>query len=172
MMGRVALHTDFTLPPGNGDVIERLRLTGEFDVGAARFTDRGVQDKLTGMSARARGLDPDEKADNVVSDLNGKFRLASGVLHFTDLAFGIPGATVQLQGSYGLRTEALAFDGELRMQATISQAAGGGLKSVFLKLVDPLFKRKGAGAVVPLRISGTRAQPKFGVDIGRVLKRK
>jgi uncharacterized protein involved in outer membrane biogenesis len=172
MIGRVALHTDFTLPPGHGDVIERLRLTGEFDVDAARFTDRGVQDKLSGMSARARGLDPDEKADNVVSDLNGRFRLASGVLHFADLAFGIPGATVQLQGSYGLRTEALAFEGELRMQATISQAAGGGVRSVFLKLVDPLFKRKGAGAVVPLRIGGTRAHPKYGVDIGRALKRK
>jgi hypothetical protein len=38
------------------------------------------------------------------------------------------------------------------MQATISEAAGGGLKSVFLKIVDPLFRKKGAGAVLPIRV--------------------
>ena len=73
----------------------------------------------------------------------GRFTLAAGVLSLSALKFQIPGAAVQLDGTYGLRSEALEFDGTLRMQATISQAAGGGAKSVFLKIVDPLFKKEG-----------------------------
>ena len=72
----------------------------------------------------------------------------------SDLTFAIPGATVNLQGTYGLRSEAIAFDGTLRMEATISEAAGGGMKSVFLKLVDPLFRNRNAGAVVPIKVTG------------------
>jgi len=171
MIGRVALHADFTLPTGEEDVIERLRLAGEFDVGSARFTDPTVQQKLAGLSHRARGRDPeDERAHNVVSDLSGRVRLANGMLALTDLSFSIPGARVQLHGTYGLRTEVMAFDGTLAMQATISQAAGGGLKGFFLKIVDPVFRRKGAGALLPIRIRGTVDNPQFGLDVGKVFK--
>jgi hypothetical protein len=79
---------------------------------------------------------------------------------------------VHLAGTYGLRSEALAFDGTLRMDATISEAAGGGAKSFFLKLIDPLFKKKGAGAVLPIRVRGTREQPKFGLDVVKALTPK
>ena len=58
------------------------------------------------------------------------------------------------------------------MQATISEAAGGGALSVFLKVVDPLFKKKGAGTVLPIRVRGTREQPKFGVDVMKALTPK
>jgi hypothetical protein len=170
MVGRVGLETDFELPPGEADVIEKLRLAGTFDVDAAKFTDAGVQRKLSGMSHRARGRDPDEKAENVVSDLKGRFTLKNGSLSFADLAFGLPGALVRLHGSYGLRSEALAFDGTLRMEATISEAAGGGIKGFLLKAVDPLFRKKGAGALVPIRVRGTRAKPEFGLDVGKVFK--
>ena len=60
------------------------------------------------------------------------------------------------------------FDGTVRMKATVSQAAGGGVKSVLLKVVDPLFKRDGVGAVLPITIRGTRSDPKVGLDFGRV----
>jgi hypothetical protein len=171
IVGAVALHTDFTLPPGEGDVIQRLRLAGEFDVSKAQFSDPKVRQKIAGMSARARGLDPEQdKIENVVSDLNGKFRLHNAVLSFSELSFAIPGATVQVAGDYGLKSEELAFDGTVRMKATISQAAGGGLKGVLLKIIDPIFRKKGAGAVVPIRIKGTVDNPKVGLDVGRVFK--
>jgi hypothetical protein len=172
MIGNVALHTGFLLPPGEADVIQRLRLDGQFGVRQAEFTDPKVQQKLGGMSQRARGIDPeDAKADNVVSDLKGTFKLGNGTLSFSQLSFAIPGAIVELTGDYGLRHQALAFEGTLRMQATISQAAGGGMKSVFLKLIDPLFKKKGSGAVIPIRIAGTADDPKVGLDVGKVFKR-
>ena len=172
LVGRVALETDFDLPPGDRDVIEKLLLSGKFGVAAATFTDPAVQKKLSGMSHRARGRDPDEKADNVVSDLSGTFKLKDASLSFSDLSFGLPGATVRLHGSYGLRSEAILFDGTLRMDATISEAAGaGGMKGFFLKLVDPIFRTKGAGALVPIRVRGTREKPEFGLDVGKVFKK-
>ena len=170
-MGKVALHTDFDLPPGDRDVIDKLLLNGQFDVDAAKFTNEGVQQKLAGMSHRARGRDPDEKAENVVSGLSGKFALKDGSLSFPDLAFAMPGATIRVHGSYGLRSEAIAFAGTLRMDATVSQAAGvGGVKGFFLKAVDPIFRKKGAGALVPIKVGGTREKPAFGLDVGKVFK--
>ena len=105
-----------------------------------------------------------------MSDLSGRFALKDGSLSFSDLSFGLPGALVRLHGSYGLRSEAIAFEGTLRMDATISEAAGGGLKGFFLKAVDPVFRKKGAGALVPLKIGGTRDKPQFGLDVGKVFK--
>jgi hypothetical protein len=172
LVGRVRLQTDFELPPGDRDVIEKLQLAGTFDVDDAKFSDAGIQKKLSGMSHRARGRNPDEKAENVVSDLSGRFRLKDGSLLFSDLSFGLPGALVRLHGTYGLRSEAIALEGTLRMDATISEAAGrGGIKGFLLKAIDPIFRKKGAGAVVPLRIGGTRDKPQVGLDVGKVFKK-
>ena len=107
-----------------------------------------------------------------MSGLSGTFKLKDGSLSFTDLAFALPGAKVQLQGSYGLRSEAIDFAGTLRMDATISEAAGGGVKGFFLKAIDPLFKKKGAGALIPIKIGGTKDKPEFGLDVGRVFNSK
>ncbi|WP_433966158.1 hypothetical protein [Tunturiibacter gelidiferens] len=35
-----------------------------------------------------------------------------------------------------------------------------------LKPVDPFFKKDGAGAVIPVKVSGTKSAPKFGLDLG------
>ena len=109
--------------------MDRLEVSGEFGVAEARFSDGGVQTKISDMSERARGLKPEEHAENVASNLRGKFRLDTACSPCRTDSFGIPGATVQIGGTYGLETESLEFDGLLRMQATISQAAGGGVKS-------------------------------------------
>jgi len=172
LVGRVVLRSEFHLPPGEPDVIERLELKGQFDVAAATFTDRKVQGKLADMSRRARGLDEDASAGNIVSNLGGTFGLKNTVLRFSTLSFSLPGAQVRLRGSYGLRSEAIEFDGTVRMEATISEAAGGGVKGFFLKMVDPVFRKQGAGAVIPIKIRGTREQPSFGLDVGRVFKSK
>lgn len=172
LTGRLGLHADLNLPAGPQDVMDRLQLAGEFDVAGARFTNATVQAKLSDLSERARGLDPDKNSQKVASNLRGRFRLDHTVLSLRDGRFDVPGATVQIGGTYGLASEALEFDGTVRMRATVSQAAGGGLKSVLLKIVDPLFRRDGAGAVLPIRIRGSRNEPKFGLDFRRALKRE
>jgi hypothetical protein len=46
-----------------------------------------------------------------------------------------------------------------------------GIKSILLKPLDPLFHRDGAGMVLPIKITGPRAQPKFGLEVGRIFRR-
>jgi hypothetical protein len=171
LTGRIVLQTDFHLPPGEGDVIQRLELQGQFNIDDARFAPQ-VQQRLAGLSRRARGLEETEKTGRVETDMSSAFRLRRSALALSNLTFAIPGAVVQLNGAYGLKSEQIDFDGTLRMDATISQAAGGGLKGFLLKAIDPLFRKKGAGAVVPITIRGTKDDPRFGLDVGRVFKRK
>jgi hypothetical protein len=37
--------------------------------------------------------------------------------------------------------------------------------SFLLRAASPFFRRKGGGAEIPVKISGTRSEPKFGLDI-------
>lgn len=172
MTGALVLHSDLNLPAGPQDVMDRLELAGEFEVANATFTNKQVQAKVSDLSERARGLDPDEHSGMIASNLRAHFRLTGSVLSLHDAAFAVPGAVVQVSGTYGLASEALQFDGTVRMKATVSEAAGGGVKSVLLKVIDPLFKRGNAGAVIPIRIRGSRSDPKIGLDLGRTLKRQ
>ena len=142
MSGRLALQTDFLLPPGKEDVVDKLRLAGSFDLVSGQFRDPKVQEKLGGMSARASG-EPGAPPDRVATDFEGRFKLADGTLSLAALKFRIPGAAVHLDGTYGLRSEALAFDGTLRMQATISEAAGGGVRSVLLESRGSVLQEEG-----------------------------
>jgi hypothetical protein len=150
--------------------MERMHLRGQFDIAGVRFNSKDVQTRISDMSERARGLDPHENASNVASDLRGDFTLARNTITLHDATFGIPGAQVRVAGTYGLRNEALQFDGTVRMRATVSQAAGG-TKGLLLKVVDPIFRKDGAGAVIPITIHGTRTEPKYGLDMGRIFGR-
>ena len=92
------------------------------------------------------------------------------MLRLPGLRFSVRGARVDLDGRYTLRSQALDFAGALRLDAPVSRTVTG-FKSILLKPIDPLFRRNGAGTLLPIRISGTVDQPDFGVDMKRVLKR-
>jgi hypothetical protein len=89
---------------------------------------------------------------------------------FPYLSFGVPGGQVLLRGNYGLRSEQLNFRGELRLQVKLSQTTHG-IKSLLLKPIDPLFRKKGAGTALPIKVEGKRSSPRFGLDVGRLLHR-
>jgi hypothetical protein len=170
MTGGLRLNTKFVLPPGDRDVVEKLRLDGAFSIDGGRFTDPGVQSRINELSARARGRKTAEvKARRAESDFSGRFQLADGILKLPQLTFDVPGALVELDGRYALRPGTLDFAGNLYMDAKVSQTVSG-YKSVFLKIVDPLFRKNGR-TVVPLKISGTREKPEFGMDVKRVFTR-
>jgi hypothetical protein len=167
MVGSLALRTKFELPPGPPDVVDKLQLDGQFAIGDGRFTNAEVQQKINELSRRARGQKIAATApERVESDFTGRFVLRDGSLRLQRVTFNVPGAVVDLSGRYGLRTETLAFSGNLFMDAKISQTTTG-VKSLLLKIVDPLFRKNGR-TVVPLRVSGTRNRPSFGLDFGRV----
>ena len=170
MTGALQLSTHFVLPPGENDVVDRLRLNGRFSMAHAKFSDPDIQSKIVELSHRGRGRRAEETKEPVASDFKGLFVLGSGRLELTQLMFAVPGAQVRLAGSYGLKRETLAFKGNLLMEAKVSQTVSG-FKSLLLKIVDPLFSRDGGGSSVPIKIEGTRNDPKFGLDMGRVFKR-
>jgi hypothetical protein len=169
MTGALRLGTKFDLPPGDRDVVDKLRLDGHFSIGGGRFTHAGVQRRINGMSARAQGKTGDSAAaPGVASDFSGRFALGNGVLGLERLTFNIPGALVELTGQYALRRETLAFAGNLFMDAKVSEVTTG-WKSVLLKMVDPMFRKNGR-TVIPLKVNGTRNDPSFGMDVRRVFK--
>jgi hypothetical protein len=166
LVGPVQMRANILVPAEKGKkVIDKMKLRGEFGLNDAKFTDASVQQKLIGLSRHGQGKDIDEPVGEVVSDLKGKFAVDNATVRFSELTFGVPGAVVSLAGNYGMRTEQLDFQGELRLQAKLSEAVGGGVKGFFLKAVDPFFKKRGSGTVLPIKITGTRKEPKFGLNL-------
>ena len=53
----------------------------------------------------------------------------------------------------------------MRTDAKVSQMVASRWKSLLLKPVDPFFKKNGAGAEIPVKITGTKSAPKFGLDL-------
>ncbi len=175
MSGAIRLKTTFVLPPGDVDVVKRLRLEGDFHLSGARFTNPDVRDKIIELSRRASGKVGDKAAEmdpaRVSSRFDGQFKLGGGSLNIPDVTFDVPGAIVQLDGRYDLEPETLDFKGTLFMDVKVSETTTG-FKRLLLKLVDPLFKRDGGGSAIPIRIAGTRNGPSFGLDKGRVFSHK
>ncbi len=170
LVGDVTLKSRISLPPGKGSVRERLVLDGTFGLDQSRFTGAAVQAKLTELSQRSQGKDQDERAARVLTSLSGKFRMASSVLHLRGVTFQVPGAVVNVDGAYDLVTSELDFLGTLRMDASVSKAVGG-MKSIFLRPFDWMFRRGQAASVIPITITGSVKQPDIGISIRRVLTR-
>lgn len=171
MMGTLTLRTKMQLPPGEGEVVNRLRLEGQFSVQSGRFADDGVQRKIADLSRRGRGEPEAPITDRVFSNLQGSFVMRDGVLRLPTVTFSVEGAQVALAGTYDLNRETLDFAGTLRLQAKPSETVTG-FKSLLLKLVDPLFKGKDAGTILPITMQGTTDAPKFGVDVKRALTKR
>jgi hypothetical protein len=170
MNGLLHLTTKFVIPPGTRSIVDKLLLDGRFAIQHGRFTDADVQKKVNELSRRASAhVDEEPTTHTVGSTFQGRFTLRDSRLTLPTVTFDVPGALVELHGQYGVKREDIAFDGNLYMDAKISQTVTG-FKSLLLKAIDPWFRRNGK-TVVPLRISGSRAEPKFGVDVGRVLRR-
>ena len=172
MRGAVGVKTSFVIPPGPGDVVERIALEAQVRIDDARFTVPSVQSRINELSARGRGdakrAEAAKQGPAVASDMSVHARLKQGVLTLTPVTFRVEGASVRLIGSYGLQSERIDLRGAAVLDAKVSQTMTG-WKSWFLKLADPLFRHKGGGSEVPIAISGTREQPKFGLDVKRAI---
>ena len=156
------------IPPGKGPVHERLRLDGQFDLEDVVFTDGKVQDKIEVLSLRGQGRPQDLKtADpaSVRSTMEGEFHMANAIIHLPDIHYTVPGADIELHGTYPLEGF-MHFQGTARMQATVSKMVGG-WKGWLLRPADRFFKKNGAGTEVPIQIRGPHDQPEFSLDFGR-----
>jgi hypothetical protein len=166
MTGGVEMKTKLSLPPGDADVANRLKLIGNFRVPAGRFTNDKVQDRLDSLSLRSQGKPRLAQQDldvKVPTDLQGTFRLDDGVLAFSTLHFLIPGTHADFTGQYSLDGNTFDFHGKVKLDAKLSQMTTG-WKSILLKPVDPFFSKNGAGTELPFKVTGTRDEPHFGLD--------
>jgi hypothetical protein len=168
MTGFVRLKTKFDLPPGEPEIDNRLKLAGTFQVSGAHFTNEKIQAKVDALSMRSQGkpkLAEDNIPDNVHSNLEGTFNLSDGLISLPQLQYQIPGTQVDLTGTYSLDGNQFDFHGKARMDAKLSQMVTG-WKSILLKPADRFFSKNGAGTEIPVKITGTKSEPHFGVDFG------
>jgi hypothetical protein len=166
MTGAVAFRAKLIVPPGDIDIAQKMKLDGQFTATSAHFANADTQERINKLSHRGEG-DPKAPPDETVaSDFAGQFNLDHAIATFQDLSFTVPGVHVALQGSYGLTDEAIDFHGTAKLDAKLSQTTTG-FKSFLLKAVDPFFKKDGAGAALPIKVVGTRDDPKFGLELRR-----
>jgi hypothetical protein len=169
MTGGLRLQTKFKLPPGDVDVVKKLQLDGRFAIGRGRFTNAGVQRKINELSDKASAKGNDDEVAAVSSDFTGRFKMQRGVLALPSVTFDVPGAVVELAGQYAMQSETIDFAGNLFMDAKLSETQTG-WKAMVLKIFDPLVRKNGK-TVIPLKISGSRNDPHFGVDVKKVVTR-
>jgi hypothetical protein len=170
MRGGITLATSLVIPPGDVDVVHKIQLKGSFKILRGQFASDTVQDKVDELSRRGRGEPENERVQNVVADFGGSFALQNGQLDLPKFQFSVEGARVALGGNYRLPTQQLDFEGALLLDAPLSKTTTG-FKSLLLKVFDPLFRKQGAGTMLPIVVSGTVNQPSFGLDKGRLIGR-
>jgi len=164
MNGSTTITAKLEIGEGERDIMQRMTVDGQFGVANAHFTSPSVQEKIDSFSRRGQGRPEDNDIENVVSGLAGNFRMAQGSIDFSKLSFKVTGASVQLSGTYALEAGQIDFHGKLFLDAKLSQTTTGA-KSFLLKAVDPFFKGKQGGSEVPIKITGTKDHPTYGLDL-------
>ncbi len=164
LTGSMNFRTQVMVPPGKRPFIERVKLQGDFGIDAASFARSTTQEKVDNLSQLAQGEKKNDDPASVVENLKGHVVLNHAIATFSDLSFSVPGALAHLHGTYGLLTQQVNLHGTLQLDNKLSKGSKG-VKSVLLKSVEPLFKKKNAGEIVPIRIGGTFSHPSYGLDV-------
>jgi hypothetical protein len=169
MTGRLTMHSKLNIPPGKESVARKIELKSTFNLREIHLTNPKTEDKLDELSLRAQGRPKDAKpgAADVHSTMSGDFIMRFGRIDFSKLDYTLPGATIQLAGHYGVTGDQFEFAGDVRTQAKLSQMVASRWKSWLLKPVDPFFHRDGAGALIPIKVTGTKDDPSFSLDLHR-----
>ena len=162
--GELNFSAQVLVPPGKRSFIERVNLQGEFGIDAASFVRSTTQEKVDNLSQLAQGEKKNDDPASVVENLKGHVVMNHAIATFSDLSFSVPGALAHVHGTYGLLTEQVNLHGTLQVDDKLSKGSKG-VKSVLLKSVETLFKKKNAGEIVPIKIGGTFSHPSYGLDV-------
>jgi len=169
MQGGLQLTAKLDLPPGEGTVAQRMHLKGRFNIRNATFSNEKIQRDLEQLSLRGEGEPKEAKTakeeglHSVESQLQGNFDLGEAKMTFAGLDYSVPGAEIALDGVYSLDGKQFDFHGKARLKAKLSQMVTG-WRSLLLMPVDPFFAKHGAGTEIPFTVTGTKGDPKFGLD--------
>jgi len=163
MEGFINMKSSIDIPPLTTKVKQKLVLDGTFDLKDAKFLKSTIQDQIDQLSRRGQGQPKNQEIDQVISKMQGSFRLENQIMTFRSLAFEVPGAAVSVAGNYDLAHDKLSFHGALKLNAKLSQTMTGWKRWV-LKPADPFFAKNGAGTYLRIKIDGEAHHPKFGLD--------
>jgi hypothetical protein len=122
------------------------------------MTDQETEKSLTDFSHRAEGKQDSDSSDesttaDTLSSIKGPALIQDGIASSNRLTFRIPGAQADLRGTFNFHSKVVHLVGNLRMDTDISHATTG-FKSFLLKPLAPFFKKKHAGALVPIAVIG------------------
>jgi AsmA-like protein len=166
--GITSFRAHVTVPPEGKPFEQEVMLTGDFGIEEQRFTKPNTRKEVENLSERARGQKPNEDDDDdpagVVTNLKGHVELRNGVATLSNIAFTFPGGTAQGHGTFNLRSQKIDFHGTLKTDAELSKM-NSGIKSVFLKPFDAIFKKKPKGSEIPVKLTGTYEHPEPGLEI-------
>lgn len=172
LTGTVAFNATFHLPPGPAHVHQRMQIDGTLHITDAHFTSQNVQGKIMQLSLRGQGhpdeiktTDPASIDSTITSDLH----IANGLITLPNLIYTVPGAAIDMNGTYLLDGGALNFSGSAKLDAPISKLIGGKLGK-FLQPADKYLQREGAGTFIPIHLTGNREDPHFAIDFNQLLK--
>lgn len=172
MRGPIELRAHVVLPPEDRKFLARVRIDGDFSIRRGRFSKPLTQAKLNDLSARARDESKQAEQDasgapeEALTNLRAHVAMRDGAARLSAVRFQVPGAAAAGGGSYNLLSKRIDLRGEVKMDATVSEAAGG-IKSVILKPFNFLFRRKNssAGAILPVAVTGIYPRPRFQVGL-------
>jgi hypothetical protein len=164
MSGNVTFQARAEIPPGPEKFLEKVKLRGGFGIAAGTFSKPSTQEGVNKLSAGARGEKAPADPETVLTDLTGQVDLRGGTARFADLSFGVPGASARMHGAYNLMDGKVDLRGQMQVDSKISNTESGA-KAFLLKVMEPFFKKKKKGEIVPVRISGTFHHPTFGLDL-------
>jgi hypothetical protein len=114
--------------------------------------------------------------DRVVMALNERFasqvELGSLRLSLVPLRLALQrvGRHRATGGLYNLHRELIDFRGDLLLNARLADMTSS-VKSLLARIAQPLFRGPNGGTRLPIRITGTRSQPSFRLDVRRVFRR-
>jgi AsmA-like C-terminal region len=164
MSGEITLHARVELPSGGERFLRRIHLQGNFGIGAGKFSKPSTQEQVDKLSAGARGeKDPVDPA-TVLTNLTGQVEFSQGTATLEDISFGVPGASARMRGTYDLIAHKIDLHGQMQLDSKISNTTSG-VRSLLLKVMDPFFKKRKKGELLPVRVLGTYEHPSFRLAI-------
>jgi hypothetical protein len=169
MSGAFTFSGHAEIPPGPEPFLRRLKLTGDFGVAGGKFANARTESDLTRLSdsSHQSNEQPSEQpAGNVLSDLKGHGVAENGMATLSNVSFTIPGAKTWIHGTYGLIDYKVDLRGTLLTTGSPSKATTG-FKSLVVKVITPLFKKKHEQKLVPIKLTGSYSKIDAALDLGR-----
>jgi hypothetical protein len=148
--------------------LDALQANGKFEVKDGHFQPP-IQKKTNEMSARASGKkikSGTEPPEAPVENLSSDVEIHNGVAHLSSTYFQVPGARARVEGTYKLDNSQVDLHGNLWTDASLSDNTTG-IKGMLVEPLDPLFRRKHAGAMMGVSMTGDIHSPTIGTALAK-----